>query len=61
MLDSGAEPGEDAFASDLRFILSGLSSSTPVTTHDIHPAIFYDRAAEELYVVSTQPAIMSNE
>ena len=58
MLDSGAEPGVDTFASDLRFILSGLSGSTPVTTHDTHPAIFYDRGTEELYAVSTQPAIM---
>ena len=28
---------------------------------ETHPAIFYDRGTEELYAVSTQPAIMGNE
>lgn len=60
MFDGDVRPGDEAFASSIQEILTGLRSDIPVTMHTTHPAIFYDRTAEKLYAVSTRPAQMAN-
>ena len=59
MMRTEIPPDGPGFAEDVRRIMA--SGGAAVTHWQSHPAIFYDRAAEEIYYVSTQPAIMSNE
>ena len=58
MLKTDAQPYASAFPKEVRQLLT--SSSSAISQWSTHPAIFYDRAAGELYAVSTHPAQITN-